>query len=390
MPENFVDVRSVMARYTLEEHAARADNYFAWMGDDASILKKPFNQIAEAVESLQALSLILRFSELFPGARVMDFGAGTCWLSRDLALLGCDVTAVDVSAKALALGRRHNERHPFAQDMRISYEVFNGRDLPLPDAQFDNIVCFSSFHHVADEPAVLAHFHRVLRPGGIVAFSEPGPQHSRQPQSQQEMRQYGVIERDIDVHAIWRTASALGFADLRLIRYMPEPDLVSLDSFEAMLAGPVSVEFARPYTNVRPFLLYKAGERAADSRMGRGLAGRIQATLAHQPDGGIRASVRVTNTGTARWLPSTQAWGGVCISSSLMDGDGIILDPHYATWWVIGRELASNESCDVEIDIPAPPRPGLRLSLCFVADRVARFEGADGAPYILPLDPMAP
>lgn len=41
---------------------------------------------------------------LFPGVRILDFGAGTCWMSRLLAMLGCNVTAVDVSRKALEVG----------------------------------------------------------------------------------------------------------------------------------------------------------------------------------------------------------------------------------------------------------------------------------------------
>ena len=49
----------------------------------------------------------------------------------------------------------------------------------------------------------LSEMGRVLRPGGIAGFSEPGPNHSRDPQSQHEMRRYGVPERDLVIEDVW-------------------------------------------------------------------------------------------------------------------------------------------------------------------------------------------
>jgi SAM-dependent methyltransferase len=377
-PADFIDAEEIVRNTPLAEHVKRADHYFAWMGDDAGILKKPYNSVAEAAETLQGMSLILRFSDLFPGARVMDFGAGSCWLARDLALLGCDVTAVDISEKALALGKRFNDKLPFAADMTIDYHVFDGENLGLPDGYFDNIVCFASFHHVAAEDQLLKHFHRVLRPGGIASFYEPGPNHSRHPQSQAEMRQYGVIERDIDIGRIWRSAQAAGFADIKLARFLPEPKLVGLAEFDAMLARPASVDFGTAYANVRPFFLYKAGLRELDSRFGRGLAAKIDAKLS-----GLKLHIELTNIGEARWLPSNRKKGGVCIASKLLDENGHVLDAHYCNWWVIDRDIEPGGSFTADVEVPAPPRPGLRLSLGLVADRVAHFDGPGNLGCIL-------
>ena len=388
-PTDFVDVNAIIQKTSLAEHIARADHYFSWMGDDASILKKPFNNVAEAAETLQGVSLLLRFSDLFPGAKVVDFGAGTAWLSRDLALLGCEVTAVDISAAALELGKRANEKHPFAKEMSISYQSFDGANLDLPSNHFDNIICFSSFHHVAAEQALLQHFHRILRPGGIVSFYEPGPHHSRQPQSQQEMRHYGVIERDIDIDRIWQTASEIGFVDLRLAKYMPDPALVSMSDFARLLTEPVSLDLAPSYFNIRPFFLYKAGQRKLDSRFGRGLTASITAQTVALADGRFRATITLGNIGEASWLPSTTPKGGVCISSRLLDDQDHVLDAHFASWWVIDRHIEPGESFTVEVEIPAPPRPGLRLALGLVADRVAHFDGPGNIPCIIALDALA-
>src|SRR5204862_533437 len=68
-------------------------------------------------------------------------------------------------------------------------------------------------------------------------FAEPGPRHSRTPLSQFEMRTYGVIENDVDIHAIWRTARTCGFRDLKPAVFHIPPFHVSLDDYEDLLAG---------------------------------------------------------------------------------------------------------------------------------------------------------
>jgi SAM-dependent methyltransferase len=50
----------------------------------------------------------------------------------------------------------------------LRFEVGSMTDLPLPDASTAALLAFWSLIHVPDDtvPAVLGHFHRVLRPGG--------------------------------------------------------------------------------------------------------------------------------------------------------------------------------------------------------------------------------
>ncbi len=132
---------------------------------------------------------------------------------------------------------------------------------------------------------LIAEFARVLRPGGVAAFAEPGPRHSRTPLSQFEMRTYGVVENDIDIHAIWRTARRCGFTDGKLAVFHTPPYHVSIEEFADLLAGGRSadkwVESTRAFLrHVRTFFLIKTGAGAADSRSASGLACRITAKLA--------------------------------------------------------------------------------------------------------------
>ena len=59
---------------------------------------------------------------------------------------------------------------------------------------------------------MIREFARILVAGGIAGFAEPGPRHAEAPRSQFESQTYGVVERDVDVHELWRTAQACGFA----------------------------------------------------------------------------------------------------------------------------------------------------------------------------------
>ena len=116
--------------------------------------------------------------------------------------------------------------------------MFDGTRIDLPDASVDRIVCFHAFHHVPNPANAIAEFARILAPGGLAAFAEPGPTHSRAAQSQFEMRTYAVVENDVDVHHLWRIAREHGFVDLRLAVFQTGlPFEVSLDRFEDFLRG---------------------------------------------------------------------------------------------------------------------------------------------------------
>jgi ubiquinone/menaquinone biosynthesis C-methylase UbiE len=101
--------------------------------------------------------------------------------------------------------------------------VYEGERLPLDDASVDRVICFDAFHHVRDQAATLQEFARVLRPGGRIAMLEPGPNHSRTPQSQMEMSLYKVIENDVDMQMIMAAAQSAGLNAPNMLVQMPLP-----------------------------------------------------------------------------------------------------------------------------------------------------------------------
>ena len=44
--------------------------------------------------------------------------------------------------------------------------------LPMADASVDLLFCHQTFHHLIDQEAAIAEFHRVLKPGGLLLFAE--------------------------------------------------------------------------------------------------------------------------------------------------------------------------------------------------------------------------
>jgi len=264
---NPIQVAEILSRYTLGEHAERANAYFVREHEEASLFRRPLQNAPDAQLRLAGIAFMLQHLAFEPGARVLDFGCGTGWLSRCLAYMGADVVGVDVSENVLRLARQWLARDPLAGDLRVEFQQSDGIRLPVADASVDRIASFDAFHHVPDQAATLAEMARVLRPGGIAVFHEPGPEHSGTPEAQGEMRAYGVIENDIDLHRIWRAAQGCGFANIWISLPALHAPVVGIAQFDRVAAGRPSRDDLRRVMqntvnftyNFRVFALHKAG-----------------------------------------------------------------------------------------------------------------------------------
>ncbi|GHJ50636.1 hypothetical protein Cs7R123_79780 [Catellatospora sp. TT07R-123] len=102
-----------------------------------------------------------------PGSRVLDIGTGRGAIAIAAASRGCEVTAIDGSARMIELLAA---RHP-----GLSARVMDAMALDLPAGSFDLACAGFMIHLVADPARVLAELRRVLRPGGAVALTLPDP-----------------------------------------------------------------------------------------------------------------------------------------------------------------------------------------------------------------------
>ncbi|HEX2123285.1 MAG TPA: hypothetical protein VHL59_16760, partial [Thermoanaerobaculia bacterium] len=196
----------------------------------------------------------------------------------------------------------------------------------------------------------------------------------------------GVVENDVDIHALWDAAQRLGFADLRIAAYNVPPFHVSLSEFDDLLAAGDTyarwAESTRAFLhNVRDFFLTKAGAEEIDSRHSAGLKASV--TVDSRQDRRVRVTVK--NVGRARWLPSDELYGGVVLGGHLYAENGRLLRFDYA-WQAIPRALAPQEEVTFDFELP-PLEPGrYTIELDCVANKVTWFAQVGSQPARFAID----
>lgn len=105
------------------------------------------------------------------GVRVADIGCGdgiidlgVAHKSECAAFVGFDINPVDVGALA-ARAQSNGVPPPPAS---LSFVRCDETGLPAPDDDFDVVVSWSAFEHIADPDTVCAEVRRVLRPDGVL------------------------------------------------------------------------------------------------------------------------------------------------------------------------------------------------------------------------------
>ncbi len=394
-----IKVSELLRRHTADDLNRSAEEYFARITDPTYLLAKPFADPREAARVMIAFGTLLQGLRLSPGMRIVDFGAGPCWLSHLLTQMGHAVCAVDVSLSALGIGQERYRQHPpFGTPPAPEFLVYDGRRIPLPDASVDRVVCFDAFHHVPNPEEALAEMARVLKADGIAGFAEPGPDHSLSPEAQAEMETHAVLENDIVIEDIWAQAQKAGFQHLELATASMEPTRLGWPDYQRFLAGPSVVDGAvvasvRYYARAgRLFFLHKE-EGLPDSthpdKLGADLSVTAPLGLRVAQGEPFVAAVRARNNSGAVWLPHSAFRGAVHLGVGLQERPGGREDPNYFRASLTpgdGVPVRPGEEVAFDVRIPSPGPGSWDLTFDLVSEDVAWFASSGSRTVTLRIE----
>jgi 2-polyprenyl-6-hydroxyphenyl methylase/3-demethylubiquinone-9 3-methyltransferase len=102
------------------------------------------------------------------GKRVLDVGCGGGILSESMAQRGAQVTAIDLSEKALGVAQLHRLESGTEVDYRLISAEALAEESP---GAFDVVTCMELLEHVPQPAQTVAACARMLRRGGLAVFS---------------------------------------------------------------------------------------------------------------------------------------------------------------------------------------------------------------------------
>ena len=97
------------------------------------------------------------------GCRVLDVATGPGYVAAAAADRGAEVSGIDFAEAAVAVAR---QQYP-----DIAFQTASAEELPFPDSHFDVVLMNFGLLHLARPERALAEAHRVLCPGGRIAFT---------------------------------------------------------------------------------------------------------------------------------------------------------------------------------------------------------------------------
>jgi len=98
-----------------------------------------------------------------PGEQILDMAGGTGDVAFRMAARGARVTAADINADMLEVGKERAKRRGLTG---LTWKVENAEALSFADATFDAYTIVFGIRNVTDIPAALREAHRVLKRGG--------------------------------------------------------------------------------------------------------------------------------------------------------------------------------------------------------------------------------
>jgi len=326
-----------------------------------------------------------------PGAKILDVGCGSGWLSEYFARLGYEVTGIDISEDLIRMARERVERVPYNVDhetaLRCRFLVQDVELAPLAE-KFDAVICYDSLHHFEDERKVFRHLAEMLDVGGLLFILEghkPSAGSATEDELKDVMRRYGTLESPFSTDYLRALISANGCAvvgDYVSVNGLFEREMLEADRLPLRT-------LATDYHYLSCIKVAAAAPAASvpDSRAPGVL--RAEFSFVEQPPRRVEAgstmnlAITIRNAGDTLWLSGQTLRAGVVMPGiKVVDERGEIISEVHGHP-MLPRAVAPEQAIAIEVPCPVPLVPGAyTLKLDLVDQHVCWFEERGSQPLV--------
>jgi ubiquinone/menaquinone biosynthesis C-methylase UbiE len=114
---------------------------------------------------------ILKEVGIEEGFHILDYGCGPGSYVKptaDLVGRAGKIYALDINPTAIQMVKKIAEKNQLTNVETILSDC----KTRLPSGSIDVVMLYDTFHHLTDQDAVLTELHRVLKPNGVLSFSD--------------------------------------------------------------------------------------------------------------------------------------------------------------------------------------------------------------------------
>ncbi len=332
------------------------------------------------------------------GARILDVGCGSGWLSEYFARLGYDVMGIDISDDLIRMARERVENIPYKLDhempVRCRFLVHDIEVAPLAES-FDGIICYDSLHHLEDEHAVFRHLASMLNVGGLMFILEghkPSAGSATEDELRDVMRQYGTLESPFSYEYLRTLLDEHGLTvtgDYVSVNGLFEREMVEGNSGES---GDLRLPLRTLATDYHYLTCMKVAEDAPassvpDSRkpglLRAEFTTRVSLPRKVGPKTKLQIPIRIRNAGDTVWLTGQTVRAGVVMPAIRITDEGgrTVVELHGHP--LLPRAVAPRQAVTLVIQFAAPAEPGAyTVKIDLVDQHICWFEERGSQPLV--------
>jgi 2-polyprenyl-3-methyl-5-hydroxy-6-metoxy-1,4-benzoquinol methylase/glycosyltransferase involved in cell wall biosynthesis len=329
------------------------------------------------------------------GAKILDVGCGSGWLSEYFARLGYQVKGADISPALIEMSRQRVARVPYGVDHETPLHCeFAIHDIELAalDEKFDLVICYDSLHHFQDERAVMRNVAAMLEVGGLLFILEgqkPDDDSRTADELRSVMREFGTLESPFSTDYLRALVSEYGFAVVG--------DYVSVNGlFEREMLYGSRDDLTLPLRDIPTDYHYltcmKVVEKGTatsvlDSRnpgdLLADIALRDSRPLTVEAGKPFEVAVSITNIGDTLWLTGQTVRAGIVMPGiRVLDERGAIISERHGHP-MLPRAIVPGQAFTLNLEFIAPRIPGVYSAKVDLVDQhVCWFEERGSKPLV--------